>query len=319
MAVAQRRLLKSTAAFRTFGGAVSPHVCVKSAELIAKALRAISEETGYKGLAEALASNWKASSTRSRSEKAAEQALMDAELDLARTLRLSLLGELAGSIIHEINQPLTGIVMSAEACLRWLARDPAEPGEARKSAMRVIEQGRRASEVVTGLRSLLRDAQLRFADVQINDAIEETLLPLKRDIERAGITLRTALDCSMPTVEGNRVQLQQVVLNLVRNAIDAMAGVNGRPRILTASSKVADDQVSVAIADTGVGIATTSRERLFDALYTTKGDGLGLGLSICRRIITVHGGRLWAEENTAHGATFTFTLPTRQSGPMSGS
>ena len=319
MAVAQRRLLKNTAAFRTSGGAAAPHVCVKSAELIAKAPRAISEETGYEGLAEPPASNWKVSSARSRSEKAAEQALMDAELDLARTLRLSLIGELAGSIIHEINQPLTGIVVSAEACLRWLARDPAKPGEARKSAMRVIEQGRRASEVITGLRSLLRDTQLRFADVQINDAIEETLLLLKRDIERAGITLRTALDCSMPTVEGNRVQLQQVVLNLVRNAIDAMAGVNRRPRILTASSKVADDQVSVAVADTGVGIATISRERLFDALYTTKGDGLGLGLSICRRIIAVHGGRLWAEENTAHGATFTFTLPTRQSGPMSGS
>jgi signal transduction histidine kinase len=165
----------------------------------------------------------------------------------------------------------------------------------------------------------VHDAQLRFTDVQINDAVEEILLLLKRDLERAGITLRTALDSSIPTVEGDRVQLQQVVLNLVRNAIDAMAGVNGRARVLTASSKVADDQVSVAIADTGVGIAATSRERLFDALYTTKGDGLGLGLSICRRIITVHGGRLWVEKNTAHGATFTFTLPARQSAPMSGS
>ena len=251
--------------------------------------------------------------------KAAEQALTDARNELARAVRLASLGELAGSVVHEINQPLTGIIMSAEACLRWLARDPAEPGEARRSAMRVIEQGRRASGVVTGLRSLVRDAQIRFADVQINDAIEEILVLLKRDIERANVTLRTALDKSIPTVEGDRVQLQQVVHNLVRNAIDAMTTVNGRPRILTASSKVADGCVLVSIADTGVGITSTSRERLFDPLYTTKGDGLGLGLSICRKIIAVHGGRLWVEENTAHGVTFTFTVPLRRSATVRGS
>jgi signal transduction histidine kinase len=249
--------------------------------------------------------------------KAAEQALMDARSELARAVRLASLGELAGSIVHEINQPLTGIITSAEACLRWLARDPAEPAEARKSAMRVVEQGRRASGVVTGLRSLVRDAQLRFTDVQINDAVEEILLLFKRDLERARVTLRTDFDRSIPNVEGDQVQLQQVVLNLVRNAIDAMAGVNGRSRVLTAASKAADGHVSVAIADTGVGIDAGSRERLFDALYTTKGEGLGLGLSICRKIITVHGGRLWVEKNTTHGATFTFALPLRQSTQMS--
>jgi signal transduction histidine kinase len=249
--------------------------------------------------------------------KAAEQALMDARSELAGAVRLASLGELAGSIVHEINQPLTGIIASAEACVRWLARDPAEPAEARKSAMRVVEQGRRASGVVTGLRSLVRDAQLRFTDVQINDAVEEILLLFKRDLERARVTLRTDFDRSIPIVEGDQVQLQQVVLNLVRNAIDAMAGVNGRSRVLTAASKAANDHVSVAIADTGVGIDSASRERLFDALYTTKGQGLGLGLSICRKIITVHGGRLWVEKNTTHGATFTFALPLRQSTQMS--
>jgi signal transduction histidine kinase len=249
--------------------------------------------------------------------KAAEQALADARNELARAVGLASLGELAGSIVHEINQPLTGIIMSAEACLRWLARDPAEPGEARKSAMRVIEQGRRARDVVAGLRSLVRDTPLRFTEVQINDAIEEILLLLKRDIERAGVTLRTVLDRSKPAVEGDRVQLQQVVHNLVRNAIDAMTAANGRPRVLTVSSKAAGDHVAVEIADTGIGIAATSRERLFDPLYTTKGDGLGLGLSICRRIIAVHGGRLWVEENTDHGATFVFTLPLRKSAPVS--
>jgi signal transduction histidine kinase len=248
--------------------------------------------------------------------KAAEQALTDARNELARAVRLALLGELAGSIVHEINQPLTGIITSAEACLRWLARDP---GEARKSAVRVIEQGRRASDVVTGLRSLVRDAQLHFAELEINDAIEEVLLLSMRELEHAGVTLRTDFDRSLPNVEADRVQLQQVVLNLVRNAIDAMAGIHGRARVLTASSTAADGHIAVSIADTGVGVVSASKERLFDALYTTKGEGLGLGLSICRKIITVHGGRLWVRENTAHGATFTFTLPLRQSILASGS
>jgi len=248
--------------------------------------------------------------------KAAEQALVDARNELARTMRLASLGELAGSIVHEINQPLTGIIMSAEACLRWLTRGPAEPGEACKSAMRVIEQGRRASDVVTGLRSLVRDAQLRFSAVQINDTVEDVLLLSKRDLERAGVTLKTDFDRSIPDVEGDLVQLQQVVLNLVRNALDAMAGVNGRARVLTVSSMVNDGHVSVAVADTGVGIESASRERLFDALYTTKVEGLGLGLSICRKIISVHGGRLWVTENMTYGVTFTFTLPLRQSAQM---
>ena len=245
--------------------------------------------------------------------KIAEQALTDARAKLARTARLASLGELAGSIVHEVNQPLTGIITSAEACLRWLARDPAELGEARKSAMRVIEQGYRTSTVVSGLRSLVRDAQLQFADVQINDAVEEVLLLSKRELERAGVTLRTDFDTSMPKIEADRVQLQQVVLNLVRNAIDAMVTANAGARVLSASSKVTDGHASVTIADTGVGIDSANRERLFDALYTTKGEGLGLGLSICRKIVSAHGGRLWAEKKDTPGATFTFALPLRRS------
>src|SRR5262249_8879968 len=148
--------------------------------------------------------------------RAAEQALTDARNELARAVRLASLGELAGSIVHEINQPLTGIMMSAEACLRWLARDPVEPDEARKSAIRVIEQGQRASDVVTGLRSLVREAQLNFAKVDINDAIEKVLLLSKSELERAGVTLRTDFDRSLPDIAADRVQLQQVILNLVR-------------------------------------------------------------------------------------------------------
>jgi signal transduction histidine kinase len=235
-------------------------------------------------------------------QKASEQAVTDARAELARAAGLASLGELGGSIIHEVNQPLTGITMSAEACLLWLDRDPADLNEARKSAMRVIDQARRASEVVDGLKSLVRNAGLHFTGVQI---------------ERAGVTLKTEFDRSMPEIEADRVQIQQVVLNLVRNAIDAMATVNERPRVLSCSSKMTDSHISVTIADTGVGIDPASKERLFEALYTTKSEGLGLGLSICRKIVTAHGGRLQAEKNATHGTTFTFTLPLRQSNSYS--
>ena len=244
--------------------------------------------------------------------RAADQALTDARTELARAVRLASLGELAGSVIHEINQPLTGIIMSAEASLRWLAHNPVEPIEARKSAVRVIEQARRASDVIAGLKSLARDARLNFTNIDINEAIEEVLLLSKRELERAGVTLHADFGKSMPSIRADRVQLQQLVFNLVRNAIEAMAEVEGRSRILTACSTVANDHIFVAIADTGVGIDPANKARIFEALYTTKGNGLGLGLSICRKIVLVHGGRLWVEENKTHGATFAFVLPLRQ-------
>jgi signal transduction histidine kinase len=251
--------------------------------------------------------------------RAAEQALADAQNELARVVRLASLGELAGSIVHEIFQPLTGIITSAEACLRWLARNPVELGEARNSATRVIEQGRRATEIVAGLKSLVRDAQLNFTEVDLNEAIEEVLLLSKRELERAGVTVHTEFDRSLLNVEADRVQIQQVVLNLVRNAVEAMAEVEDRSRILTASSKAADDHIWITIADTGAGIDPASKACLFDALYTTKRNGLGLGLSISRKIVSVHGGRLWVEENTTNGATFVFVLPFCQSIRRSGS
>ncbi|MBR0933726.1 ATP-binding protein [Bradyrhizobium jicamae] len=250
--------------------------------------------------------------------RAAERALADARHELARAVRLASLGELAGWIVHEISQPLTGITMSAEACLRWLARDSPDSSEARQSAMRVIEQGRRAHDVVDGLKSLVRGAQLNFTAVDINEAIEEVLLLSKRELERAGVTLHAEFGKSLPQVRADRVQLQQVVFNLVRNAVEAMVDVEGRSRVLTARSSMSDNHVVVAIADTGMGVDRANRERLFDALYTTKGNGLGLGLSICRRIVAVHGGRLWVEENMTHGSTFAFILPVCQAMQMLG-
>jgi signal transduction histidine kinase len=245
--------------------------------------------------------------------KIAERALTDARVELARATRLASLGELAGSIIHEVSQPLTGIVASAEACLRWLARDPVGTIDARKSATRIIELAHRATAVVCGLRSLAREGQLRFADVLLHDAVDEILFLLKGELERASITVKTDFYHSIPSIEGDRVQLQQVILNLARNAIDAMAEVAGRPRALTIASRLLEGEVHLAFADTGVGIDPSVGERLFDVLHTTKDGGLGLGLSICRKIITAHGGRLWVEQNVNFGAKFTFAIPTRQS------
>jgi nitrogen-specific signal transduction histidine kinase len=248
--------------------------------------------------------------------KTAEQTLTDARVELARATRLASLGELAGSIIHEVSQPLTGIIASAEACLRWLARDPVEIDSARRSATRIVEQAHGANAVVSGLRSLAREGKLRFTDFRIREAVEEVLLLLKRELERASIAVRTEFDASLPPVRADRVQLQQVVLNLARNAIDAMVGIAGGPRTLTITSRLVDGEVHVAFADTGVGINLAKRDRLFDALYTTKEGGLGIGLSICRKIVRAHAGRIWAESATC-GATFTFAIPLRQSGPHS--
>ncbi|MET4804725.1 ATP-binding protein [Bradyrhizobium sp. LB11.1] len=244
--------------------------------------------------------------------KAAEQALADARNELAHASGLTSLGELAGSIIHEIDQPLTGILTSAEACARWLDKDPVEAAEARKSIARIIRQARRAAEVVTGVRSLVRGTQIRFAEFDINDAVAEVVLLSKREIERAGVVIRTEFDRSASRLEGDRVQIQQVALNLVRNAIEAMTEVAQGNRILTISSCVADDMIWVTIADTGAGVDPADRDRVFETLYTTKRAGLGLGLSICRKIVKLHGGQLWVEENGRCGAKFTFSLPRRQ-------
>jgi signal transduction histidine kinase len=242
-------------------------------------------------------------------QKAAEQALIDARLELARSTHLASLGELAGSIIHEVNQPLTGVVMSAEACMRWLEQHPADNERAKNSATRVVELGRRVSHVVAGLRFLVRAAPLKCAAVQINEIVDEVLHLSQRDFERNGITLKTDFDPLLPQIEGDRVQLQQVVLNLVRNGIDAMEDVKRKARVLTVSTKVVGDSVLVTIADTGVGIEPASAARLFESLFTTKSEGLGLGLSISRKIIAAHGGRIWLEKSTAQGAAFTFSLP----------
>lgn len=243
------------------------------------------------------------------SQKTAEQALLDARAELAHASSLASAGEMAGSIIHEMNQPLTSILMSAEACLRWLARMPAQPAEARRSAERVLEQGRRATEVTAGLRSLVQDSKLTLTQIDINAAIDEVLLLSKRELELGAIVLRSDLDRTLPNVDADRLQIQHVILNLVRNAIEAMTAGGHKPRILTVKTAPREKNVCVSVIDTGPGIASMARNHLFEPLFTTKHNGLGLGLSICRRIISTHGGELSVTESTSSGATFSFTLP----------
>lgn len=245
--------------------------------------------------------------------KAAEQALQDARNELRQAAGLASVGELAGSITHEINQPLTGIVASAEACIRWLSRIPARQAEATKSIARIIEQVNRAGNIVAGLRSLVRETQFQLTDMQLNAAVEDTLILLRRDLERASVTLCTDFDSVLPIVKADKSQIQQVVLNLVWNAIEAMRGIEGRDRVLRVSSARVEGDVCLKISDSGIGVNRENVWCLFDPLFTTKKGSLGLGLSICRKIIKFHGGRLWLEENGWNGATFAFSLPRQPS------
>jgi signal transduction histidine kinase len=239
-----------------------------------------------------------------------EEALRRSQAELARVSRLSTMGELAGSIIHEINQPLGAVIGNAEVCLRWLNRDPPDIAEARDSITRLARDGRRAADVIKGLRALARKSGLELTNVDINDAIREVLVLLRGEMERGTIVLHVDLfDVEMP-VSGDRVQLQQVLLNLIRNAMEAMSGVMDRPRILRISSAITDaGEVLVAVEDAGTGLSPDAADRIFEPLFTTKPSGMGMGLSVCRSIVEAHGGRLSALSNSPYGTIFRFTVP----------
>jgi PAS domain S-box-containing protein len=240
----------------------------------------------------------------------AEEALRRTQVELARAARLATIGELAGSIIHEINQPLAAVVGNAEVCLRWLNRDQPDLIEARDAAARLVRDGRRAAEVIKGLRTLARKSGLEFTHVDINDAIQEVLVLLRSELERGAVVRHINLFPMDRPVLGDRVQLQQVLLNLIRNGMEAMSTVTDRPRILRISSQPADaGEVMVTVEDAGTGLDPVITDRIFDPLFTTKPNGMGMGLAICRSIVEAHHGRLWASPNLPHGTTFRFTVP----------
>jgi PAS domain S-box-containing protein len=243
-------------------------------------------------------------------EKLAAQDLNRARSELAHLSRVMTLGTLTASIAHEINQPLAGIVMNVNTCLSMLAADPPNLDGARATAQRTLRDSNRASEVIKRLRTLFSRNEPKSEPVDLNDAAREVLNLASTELQGQGVTVRTEFAESLPVVKGDRVQLQQVILNLVLNAADAMSEVADRPRVLIVTSTYGPDSVQCSVSDTGVGVDEKNLEKLFEAFHTTKSHGMGVGLSISQTIIENHEGRLWASPNQGPGATFSFSVPT---------
>jgi signal transduction histidine kinase len=241
----------------------------------------------------------------------AEDALRTAHAELARVARVTAMGELAASITHEVTQPLTGIVTNGNACLHWLARTPPNVEKARTAVERIIRDSDRATEVIHNVRTLVKKAPPHHEPVALNDLIYRTLKLVSGEMTRHEVELETVLAADLPSVLGDRVQLQQALLNLIMNAIEAMSSVTGRARILTIQSerREAPETVAISVRDSGTGLDLRKAERVFDAFFTSKPEGMGMGLSICRSIISAHGGHLSNANNADHGATFEFMLP----------
>jgi signal transduction histidine kinase len=241
--------------------------------------------------------------------KQAEDELHEAHAALAHVTRVTTLGELMASIAHEVNQPLAGIVTNGEACMRWLARDVPNLDEARSAVERMIGDGRRASGIIRKLRALSRKDGLRKTPLNLNDVINDTIPLVRRELFNNRVVLRLSLAQGLPVVMGDKVQLQQVVLNLTVNAIQAMSQIGTRARTLSVRSEpYGETGVCVTVSDSGDGIDPENTDRLFNAFFTTKDGGMGMGLSICRSIVEDHGGRIWGANNDAPGATFGFIL-----------
>ena len=247
--------------------------------------------------------------TRDELARMKEVALRKAEVELTRMARATALGEFTASIAHEISQPLSGITTNASACLRWLAPERGNLEEARAAVQRIIGDSDRAVRIVTRIRALLAKETLIRESSSINTVIEELLALLKSDIRRRGVVLECVLKDDLPTVAIDRVQIQQVIMNLVINGLDAMNGISDRPRLLRIHTVRDAETILVKVEDSGVGLDPATIGRLFERFFTTKSEGLGMGLAICQSIVESHGGRLVALRNTGHGATFQFTLP----------
>ena len=224
--------------------------------------------------------------------------------------RATTLSALTASIAHEVNQPLSGIITNAGTCLRMLDAAPPDIAGARETARRTIRDGNRASDVITRLRALFSKREFTLEPLDLNEATREVIALSSNDLQRNRVILQSELADGLPTVTGDRIQLQQVILNLLRNASDAMVDVHDRPRHLLIKTEGEDgNRVRLTVRDAGVGLTPQSLDSLFDAFYTTKSGGMGIGLFVSRSIVERHEGRLWAEPNDGPGATFSFSLP----------
>jgi PAS domain S-box-containing protein len=245
--------------------------------------------------------------------KRAQEKLHQAQAELAHVTRVTTLGELTASIAHEVNQPLAAVITNGEACLRWLGNERPDLAEARGAVARIIRDGNRASEVIRRLRALTKKTDPHKTPLDINDVVYDVVALVQREVLSHRVRLRFDLDADLPPVFGDQVQLQQVIMNLMMNGIEAMAGVTERPReLLIRSRRHEGGHVLVAVQDSGIGIDSEHLDRLFTAFFTTKTDGMGMGLSICRSIVEAHGGEMWASLNDGPGATFQFTIQSHQ-------
>jgi C4-dicarboxylate-specific signal transduction histidine kinase len=242
--------------------------------------------------------------------KQTEEALRQAQADLAHANRVSSMGELTASLAHEVNQPIAAAITDANTCLRWLSRDQPNWEEARAAASRIVQDGRRAGEIVNRVRLLFKKGTLQPELVDLNEIIREMMLLLYSEATKFTVLVRAELAADLPQVTGDRVQLQQVLMNLMVNSIDAMRDVEGTRKLNIKSQRGENRQVLILVSDTGVGLPPQHADQIFNAFFTTKPHGTGMGLRISQSIIESHGGRLWATDNSPRGAAFHFTLPT---------
>ena len=244
----------------------------------------------------------------------ASEALREAQMELAHVNRVTTMGQLAASIAHELNQPITAAVTNADAALRWMVTQPPDLEEVRQALDWIVKDCNRASDVISRIRALIKKAPPRKDGLAINEAILEVIALARSEVMKNSVSLQTQLAESLPLIQGDRVQLQQVILNLIINAVEAMSGVSEGPReLLIGTAKDGSSGVLVAVQDSGPGLNPESFGRLFDAFYTTKPGGMGMGLSICRSIVEAHGGRIWASPTAGPGATVLFSLPGDES------
>ncbi len=240
----------------------------------------------------------------------AEDALRATQSELARASRLTTMGELAASIAHEVNQPLMAIVTNAETCLRWLESDRPDLDEARQAAERIVRNGHRAADILRSIRGMARKSGPEMTLFDINDAVRDVLALIRGEMRRHDVLLETELFPDLGSIMGDRVQLQQVILNLIRNGIEAMSALTLRPRVLRVSSQTDEHgTVIIAVTDTGTGLDPAKADCIYDPFFTTKPEGMGMGLSICRSIVEAHGGRLWASPNLPYGSVFRCAVP----------
>jgi C4-dicarboxylate-specific signal transduction histidine kinase len=244
-------------------------------------------------------------------QRRSEEALGRLRSELAHVARVASVGRLTASIAHEVNQPLAGVVANASTCLRMLERESPNLDGARTTARRAVRDAMRASEVISHVRALVTRTAATAGPVDLNEATREVLALSRGELRRARATARLELAEDLPPVLGDRVQLQQVVLNLLRNAVQAMDDVVDRPKEVVIRTAADDGRVTLSVQDAGVGVDPREADRLFDAFYTTKPEGMGVGLSVSRSIIESHGGRLWAAPNDGPGATFALSIPSR--------